>query len=43
MWARLSNNSDRAIVIGIARLLASLLVYTQASCGERRVTSAGAR
>ena len=33
MWPRLTNKRDRPIVIGLALLLASLLVYTQASCG----------
>ena len=31
MWIRL-NKRDRSIVIGLALLLASLLIYTQASC-----------
>jgi hypothetical protein len=29
VWARLTNKRDRSIVIGIALLLASILVYTQ--------------
>ena len=33
MWARLTNKRDCSIVIGPALLLASLLIYTQASCG----------
>lgn len=33
MWARLTNKRDRSIVIGLALLLASFLIYTQASCG----------
>lgn len=31
MWARLTNKRDRSIVIGLALLAASLLIYTQAS------------
>jgi len=32
MWSWIINKRDRSVVIGLALILASLLIYTQASC-----------